>query len=656
MTSEVVAQWRGHYKGRHAWAFQAYKDFMESLSADVRERLVDKDAQDEAYVVVFGKTQVGKTTLLLELMGVAASAMSRVSDVLRGGRGIGQSATATTMEYRRSTDTRWRLRQGNASPYFDRDAEMVSALAGLRRSMEAGLTQALPCEVWIPLDCFDAESDQPQVRMLDLPGDKPSNPVEQEHVEEMARRYVPLADLILLVGRGDDLSFLRPKALTLPGIEDWQIVPGRFRIITTYSFKAETVRKLIDAHPGELRVSTLRSRLIEQIGLFGTLGASARRPDRFFPLEFGKSWEETRKERHDLYRRVSPIIDEMKRQLLADIRSSTAPLARIKAAVQAHEVVSRVKEMRLGELRQQINQAAERHSREADAFALARQAAVSKKKNLAKLEQRLAWLDEHELSQHLEQFFLLHGNTSSEQPTTSVSDFIEKIAISKQSLKQRAAISRPYVAPGTKQVGTKIAPLQVRKRFWNQLSPNGSNAEIPVILEQAFSKLEDRLHSYSTDEYYPSLSDNYSKDLADLAACQERAERQILDACRQWWLVAAREKLRALRKEKQHLEADVVGWRCIVDAARARKAELTRDLQAIKRRCLTEEQRLDKDLAESRRFRQLLEARYLAELRQRRQHLDKQDNPSLRLIALLGAVHLGEARRELARATDDADI
>ncbi|MDN2674855.1 hypothetical protein OX459_26000 [Janthinobacterium sp. SUN026] len=83
--SGVRAAWAQHDQERLDWAFRAYTRFAESLSPEIRDRLASKDQQAEAYVVVFGKTQVGKTTLLMELMGVLATQMPRVARVLRGG-------------------------------------------------------------------------------------------------------------------------------------------------------------------------------------------------------------------------------------------------------------------------------------------------------------------------------------------------------------------------------------------------------------------------------------------------------------------------------------------------------------------------------------------------------------------------------------------
>ena len=424
-SDSIAALWSEHDGQRLGWAFRAYDRFVASLSPEIREHLAHKGQQEEAFVVVFGKTQVGKTTLLLDLMGVEPASLDRVSRILRGGRAQGKSATATTMEYRRSADQRWGLRTSDVViRWFDDDQDITEALGQLRAEMEARqLGGHEPCIVYIPLDCFTLQAGQPAVRMLDLPGDKPANSTEQEHVQEMARKYVPLADLILLVGRGDDLSFLQPGGLTLPGIEDWQTVPGRFRIVTTYSFTAQSVRTLIRQHEGPANASSYRERLIEQIEKFGPLGDEAKRPEHYFPLEFGISWRDAQQRDPELYARTSPMIDELKRQLHADIQASTTPMARLRNAVEARVVIARVKENRLKDLeaatrtvKQQLEHA---QTEQSQALKVARQSY----KDWERLKQRLARLSEERLRRDLEQHFCLSGKTDIRKPLPSVADF-----------------------------------------------------------------------------------------------------------------------------------------------------------------------------------------------------------------------------------------
>ena len=349
---DVTQSWVAMSSRRLDWAFRAHSLFIDGLSTDTREFFAKGDEQGDAYVVLFGNTQVGKTTLLLELIGLAEPALTRVSQVLRGGRTLGNSATATAMEYRRSVDDHWRLDVGNGVQTHRDDRAMEKALGALRTCMQQQQQQLVadrPAVVWIPAVCFAFKKDQSaKVRILDLPGASSDDPVEREHVQRMARVYVPHADLILLVGRGDALSFLQPHALELPGISDWQIVPGRFRVVTTYSFTAQSVRDLVRAQSQQLGADFFRHRLLDQIRSFGlTLNDEAALPSRFFPLEFGDSWAQAGLRERDLVDQIEPVIAELKRQLHADIAASTSDIVRLRNAVDVHIVVGKVKQEKL---------------------------------------------------------------------------------------------------------------------------------------------------------------------------------------------------------------------------------------------------------------------------------------------------------------------
>ncbi|AAW59578.1 hypothetical protein GOX2512 (plasmid) [Gluconobacter oxydans 621H] len=291
------------------WAFSAYDRFIDSMEPEARDLLRRKEHGGKAYVAVFGNTQVGKTTLILDLMGIVVDKSARVSKVLRGGRSHGKSATPTAMEYCRSPDTKWRLKTaGNINDYAD-DIEMEKALGELREKMEErALDAPEACTVSIPSDCFsDDGAGGLDVRIVDLPGDKPSNLAEQEHVKEMAKRYLLSADLVLLVGKGDHLAFLQPGELTLPVIEDWQRIPSRFRVVTTYSFTAESVRNRILRDKGAASLENVRQELIGQIQRFDSpFSEAAKNPKLYFPLEFGDSWRKVEETQPDFYRLFRP--------------------------------------------------------------------------------------------------------------------------------------------------------------------------------------------------------------------------------------------------------------------------------------------------------------------------------------------------------------
>lgn len=202
--TDATDYWHALHLQQSDWALRAYDRLVSTLGEDVQDKLRYTTEAVQPYIVIFGETQVGKTTLLLDLMGVDPVQMTTISEVLRGGREAGKSATATAMEYVRSPAQRWGLDlPGSASTmWIDSDEAVSTALGQLRSEMENGHlpAHAQPCVVRIPQRFFDTTPNAAhQVRILDLPGDSPANEVEQQHVERMAQTYLPFADLILLV-------------------------------------------------------------------------------------------------------------------------------------------------------------------------------------------------------------------------------------------------------------------------------------------------------------------------------------------------------------------------------------------------------------------------------------------------------------------------
>lgn len=338
------------------WAFNAYDRLLKTLSPDVQERLRLKNNVADPYVVIFGKTQVGKTTLLLDLMGVESSKIKIVSDVLRGGREAGKSATATAMEYCRSEGARWGLSIQSNTCWFDSTEDITHALGQLRNDMERGcLNVDSPCVVHIPAIFFaDASPTTPNIRILDLPGDHPALENEQNHVIQVAKTFLPFADLILLVGKGDDLSFLRPGAIALPGIEDWQSMPLRFRIVTTYTYSAKSFKDFLRGNEN-VDSAQVRTRLVDQIEKFGCLKDAAKDINFYFPLEFGASWMNIEKNEPPLYARMAPIIGTLRKELLEQIVNATSPISRLRNTLDAHHSVAYIQKKKEDSIGEEIS-------------------------------------------------------------------------------------------------------------------------------------------------------------------------------------------------------------------------------------------------------------------------------------------------------------
>lgn len=633
------ARWADLRNTKLEWAYRAYRRFVEDLSDDVRAHLMDGADGQEPYVVVFGKTQVGKTTLLLELMGLPPEAQARVNRVLRGGREFGKSATATTMEYRRSPDRDWHLDDGTGTRHIDDDNEMCEALGELRlRMSERRLHVEKPVVVSIPDDCFAQGSERGiGARMLDLPGDNPADEVEREHVERMAQRYVPHADLILLVGRGDDLAFLNPEALTLPSIEDWQFVPNRFRIITTYSFTPHTVQQFARSLEGELNAEHFRERLLNQIRTFGLpLSPEAARTERFFPLEFGLSWQTMLCEDTELARRVEPVVKELKARLHADIRSSATEAARFRNALDVHVVTRRKRtalieegQTALTELAKRIRQAEATAEKALDGKHLAFRHATAARALLslrATVEKELTRMLVFNPAEHIAKVDNLKTNTSA---------LFGRINDVTSWLRQRFLDAAPFDS-------------DTRKLFGNS-RPNlmAYVDRVKRIADDEFATLIARMAEYSLAEYYPTWSNCFSEDKSRLKQDIYDAATKTAELSQTLWHEHVAKRVAELEAEAAAAEIEQSSLTQIAVQQQEICTKLMAECEMVKTEMDRAVARLDGDEETAARFATMLDEEYLAELRQRHAQVAMAERPIDAWLTLLSVADLGEERRKI---------
>lgn len=649
--SHVPKSWSALSQRRSDWAIRAYDRFMGSLSEETQARFPKGDESGEAYVVVFGKTQVGKTTLLLDLMGVTEHASTRVAQVLRGGRESGKSATATAMEYRQSPADCWLLNDGDKKRSFDNDDAMKQAMGELREQMSRRAIRAHePVVVGIPRNCFsNGESTAPRVRMLDLPGANSAEDVEREHVSMMARRYVPHADLVLLVGRSDDLSFLSPQALALPGIEDWQIVPARFRIVTTYSYTPQSVRDAASQCTGLLNATFFRDRLLREIESFDfKLSADSRNLDRYFPLEIGDSWLGAQRQGDKLVEKVGPIVVGLKKQLHADISQSVSKLSRLRSAFDVYFVVARFKEARLKEMKEEL-----------DELKKTRQPMEKHLQTAAEaLDQaRAEWREEEKYRQSLPMEEIL---LDVERMKIDIEDQLSRVS----GLATNVGALRGLIADFTSELtrrflsGRPPDDDERKKRFWRPVNPRleSHRTEVTSRIGKEFAGLQRHLDSHWIDEYYPSLSDDFSSDKSGLRRDMRDSARVVGELTYAIWHSLAKAR-------KDDLDTYLVYVRATVETlAQALKREEAgleeKDAEIDRQENLLASfgKKMDVDMENGKKFHRFLDEEYLAELKSRREARRQEKSAAASFLSLLATYELIGIRNKLTSDTNEHAI
>lgn len=639
MTSgKVIDYWQRLESRQSEWAFRAYDRLIKTLSHDVQERIQLRESDAEPYVVIFGKTQVGKTTLLLDLMGIDLQQMATLSHVLRGGREAGKSATATAMEYRRSTDQRWGLLVQSKTQWFASDDDMTEALAQLRKQMEYGeLVVYSPCIVHIPGRFFRIQtSGAPGVRILDLPGDNPANMEEQKHVNQMAKTYLPFADLVLLIGRGDDLSFLQPEVITLPGIEDWQAMPHRFRIVTTYSYSAQSVKTLIRNDPA-FDITQLRQRLIEQIERFSSLSDTAKDQSLYFPLEFGSSWLSMEKNDSALYARVAPMVNRLRSELLEQITASTSPLGRLRSTLDTHLSVKYIQEKKTTAIERELL-GLKKQQQETETTLTTWEKAMSRSQE--KIDQTNRLLKDNSLS-------------VSRRLIDKAADKAAVIKLSAEYKSETCTTLHRMIADYCSEIKKIQLAVASQSIYWKKVARKNiepTRQVVQDILDEKFSAIRYTLNDYWIDTYLSSA--NYSSDKNSVIHAADNAKEEVIRLWTSQWMTAAENVWNEYKSEltKEAMTLDVL--RVEQNKSLQRQTSLEQQIASHKddlKKIATDSK---EDLARCKRFVHFLDEEYLNTLNERLDSAFQERDDCDALLQILSCVALKNQREDLMNLTE----
>ncbi|WP_223305736.1 hypothetical protein [Comamonas thiooxydans] len=643
----VIEYWYELHKRQSDWAFRAYGRLIQTLSEDVQEKLSLKDEAAQPYVVIFGKTQVGKTTLLLDLMGIAPEQMPIISEVMRGGREQGKSATATAMEYRASMSECWGLTiPGESVPHFlDSDQKMKRALWQIREEMESGqLVGETPCVVHIPKRFFDtASSSATNVRILDLPGDNPANEQEQKHVNQMAKTYLPFADLVLLVGRGDDLGFLKPEVITLPGIEDWQAMPHRFRIVTTYSYTAQSVKDIL-RNDDAADEAVLRRRLIQEIERFGVLNEAARNEALYFPLEFGNSWTGVQATEPELHQRMSPIITRLRAELLNQITKATTPIGRLRSTLNTHHSVKYIQKKKMEVIEIKIQGLASKGTEIAQELATWDKSVEQAGVKLSKVKDVLA-------SQDLCANQFLIKSAASRPIYTTALKFPPELRgpVDDVATLKKLVFDYYQILPTLQLEISSPNQSIVSRPYWVKIQKSLVVAEsrfVHDLLDEKFSSIRNTLSDYWIDTYFSS--DNYKKDLRLVHDAGNAAQEALAANRMNAWLSALGKVHGEYLTDQRAIQNDLAVRTDERDISRQRQIRVEEKLRTLHAELEHVKQRSAEDLERCERFDHLLDEEYLSELSERMATVqDAASDDCDVLLQLLSCVELTHQREEL---------
>lgn len=335
----ILTHWANLYSHRTDWAYEAHRKFLHSFENQRIRETWEIRKNSEVFVAVFGPSQVGKTTLILKLIGISPKFLSFVSHCLRGGREPGKSSTATATVYARSPDNAFYIRDFTTDGMIkcESDALFIQRVANIRARVERQQAfETNPVEVWIPAHYFVQlqESEDASISIVDLPGFNSSTVEEHAHVNSLIQRYIPSASLIILIDEVFHMSRFKHFGIDL--LDSWKYYPERFRIVLTKSVSANSIRQLVtqDVKPEafQMHVRDQFRSTVDEL------------PDsmKVYPLEYGDTWNTLLRADPSVSSELVNLMDELVDELRKDILGSLDEYSLIRANMKLYHAVRKM--------------------------------------------------------------------------------------------------------------------------------------------------------------------------------------------------------------------------------------------------------------------------------------------------------------------------
>lgn len=613
-----AAIWLKYYRRRYQWAVGAYDRFVQDLAPELVSTL---PRSEQVTVAVYGATQVGKTTLILELLGLSTLTSDEVCNVLRGGQQLGKSATAMPVRYGRSQDDSWYI--AGAGPLSaDVAREMLGAF---RQQVESGsIRDTEILDIRIPQRLFPQQTDSwagPALNIIDIPGINSRSAVERDLVVQLAHRYVTVADLVLLVGRADSLGFLNEENLQIGALAEWAAQPARFRIVLTFSYSPISLYRQFIGQG--LTLDRVRDVLIAEMSSHDyDFPGEFRR--NLFMLELGDSIAALERTNREYCQRIVEITRGFREALLGDIERASGPYARLNGAFQLDRVIN----ARMERLRQM-------HKKQNDDFDERRQQFIHE---LAAFYPDLRHAQDAAISDAIEK--VKDAQVGLREKLSELSDSMKMLAdfnyagLFSTELRDSVKETVPWLREQLElcEGAQRAACSQVARRLVEmELLPEWFEDDVPTLSYQrnCLMDIESHLDAYVFDDYW--ISSNFNEDRDRLLKALRRVADDHGERLRSATSRALQERMRSLKVDCDELHKQRIVLQFHLERLKALASE--RSISYVK--YVSDLQEMEGSLGMASRFESQLNAAFLSELRKTRDEVTSHPIPAQRFYSLL---------------------
>lgn len=222
---------------REEWQNNTISEMQEKLNSHPAGRYLVADYK-KSLVVVYGNSQIGKTSLILNMMGILPEFQRDVYTVLRANQEYGDSSTVTAIIYLVSPCDDYGISFSDEDQkeitFFDGES-MIRRLSSLREDVENGVPEERILYIFVP-QCYFSRNvlEKASFSIMDLPGINSRNELEKEHVNSIVSRYMSMATVKMIVTKGDAIQDL--ASIEVPEGIDWRAFPNKYFIVVTMAF------------------------------------------------------------------------------------------------------------------------------------------------------------------------------------------------------------------------------------------------------------------------------------------------------------------------------------------------------------------------------------------------------------------------------------
>lgn len=236
---------------RDNWKIATVENIKKSLCLYDDETSMSKAELDksEKLVVIYGLPQIGKTTLILNLLGIKKEFFSSVYDILRADVEYGTSSTSTAIIYRRSKNEQfgYAFKQNlmeNIEMTYLSDDDFKNELKQIRNKVESKLLQTSILYIAIPKHYYsETTKNYSNIDILDMPGVSSKNDKEKTHVDSLFKTYLAFSSLCIIACTAEQIQGLETVQLPNDDGDKWHDFPSRYVVVTTKSYSKETIKK-----------------------------------------------------------------------------------------------------------------------------------------------------------------------------------------------------------------------------------------------------------------------------------------------------------------------------------------------------------------------------------------------------------------------------